>query len=160
MVRIALICALVFVTMTPVAANERSDAIRLINQARTSQKLARLQTSTKLNKVALLHAKELEKRGYGLRSRFNSHVSLDGSDIRQRMAKGGVKSCVSVENLAWGQKTAQEVVSNWLDSKGHIYNIMYPKITRIGLARHNRTWVMVASKPCKRKLQNLFSPKS
>lgn len=156
MKHLPLICAMALMTLSPAMANERSDAIRLINKARTAQGLPRLSTSTKLNKVALLHAQELESRGYGLKSRFNSHRSLDGSNMTQRMAKVGVKSCVSVENLAWGQKSAQEVVNDWLVSKDHLKNIMYPKINRIGLARHNRTWVMVASKACKRRLRNLF----
>jgi len=159
MKRLTVLCAVAVMSITPAMANERTDAIRLINKARLAQGLPRLSTSGQLNTIALLHAQELERRGYGLKSRFNAHRSLDGSDLTQRMAKGGVKSCVSVENLAWGQKSADEVVKDWLLSKGHVKNIMYPKINRIGLARHNRTWVMVASKACKRRLRNLFGAK-
>jgi uncharacterized protein YkwD len=146
--------------LTPVSASPATDAIKLINKARASQNLGRLSTSSPLNKAAMAHAKELESRGYGLRSRFKSHYSLDGSNPRQRLAKVGVKSCVTVENLAWGQKSAEEVVSNWLASKEHRYNAFYPDVTRIGLAVSDRTWVMVASMPCKRSLRSLFKAKS
>ena len=142
--------------VTPLSANPASDAIRLINKARASQNLGRLTKSANLNKAALAHANELERRGYGLKSRFNSHYSLDGSGPRERLAKVGVNSCVTVENLAWGQKDAEEVVNDWLASEGHRVNIFYTAITRIGIAVSDRTWVMVASKPCKRRLRNLF----
>jgi uncharacterized protein YkwD len=135
------------------SANPASDAIKLINKARASQDLGRLSKSSNLNKAALAHAKELERRGYGLASRFKSHYSLDGSGPRERLAKVGVKSCVTVENLAWGQKNATEVVTDWLNSEGHRVNMLYPKITRVGVAKSGKTWVMVASKPCKRRLR-------
>jgi uncharacterized protein YkwD len=143
--------------LSPVPASPASDAIKLINKARVSQNLGRLSKSSALNKAALAHAKELERRGYGVKSRFKSHYSLDGSDVRERLAKVGAKSCITVENLAWGQTSAEEVVNDWLNSKGHRFNMLYPKITRIGVAVSDRTWVMVASKPCKRRLRNLFN---
>ena len=141
--------------LTPASANPVSDAVKLINKARASQNLGRLSKSFNLNRAALAHAKELERRGYGLNSRFKSHYSLDGSGPRERLAKVGENSCVTVENLAWGQKNADEVVTDWLSSKGHRVNIFYPKITRIGVAFSGKTWVMVASKPCKRRLRIL-----
>jgi uncharacterized protein YkwD len=142
--------------LIPASANPASDAIKLINKARASQNLGRLVKSEALNRAALAHAKELERRGYGLKSRFKSHYSLDGSDVSERLAKVGAKSCVTVENLAWGQTSAKEVVNDWMQSKGHRFNILYPKLTRIGVALSDQTWVMVASKPCRRRLRNLF----
>ena len=149
------VVAICIFMLSPASAGPASDAMKLINKARVSQNLGRLSRSSNLNRAALAHAKELERRGYGLKSRFKSHYSLDGSGPRERLAKVGVNSCVTVENLAWGQKTATEVVNDWLNSKGHRTNMFYPKITRIGLAMSGRTWVMVASKPCYRRLRKL-----
>jgi len=38
------------------------------------------------------------------------------------------------ENIAYGPKTADEVVQGWLDSPGHCANIMDPRFAEMGIA--------------------------
>ncbi|HJR68496.1 MAG TPA: CAP domain-containing protein, partial [Gammaproteobacteria bacterium] len=40
----------------------------------------------------------------------------------------------SGENVAAGQRTAEEVVEAWLDSPGHCATLMEPKFTETGIA--------------------------
>ena len=37
------------------------------------------------------------------------------------------------ENIAWGQKTPEEVVTGWMNSSGHRANILSSKFTFIGV---------------------------
>jgi uncharacterized protein YkwD len=38
------------------------------------------------------------------------------------------------ENIAYGAKSAEEVVQSWLDSPGHCENIMDPRFAEMGIA--------------------------
>jgi uncharacterized protein YkwD len=38
------------------------------------------------------------------------------------------------ENIAYGPKSADEVVQGWLDSPGHCENIMDPRFAEMGIA--------------------------
>lgn len=136
-------------TSTPSTQNVSKEGIRLINQQRRANGFSKLATSERLNRVAKRHAIETERRGYGLNSTFNVHTSLDGSSVTDRIKKSGYRSCLSVENAAWGQKDAPEVITDWVVSDGHRFNTFHPKITHVGMAKSGKVWIMVGSKPCK-----------
>jgi uncharacterized protein YkwD len=40
------------------------------------------------------------------------------------------------ENIAWGQRSAQEAMSSWMSSSGHRANILNPSYRRIGVAAY------------------------
>lgn len=125
--------------------------LKLVNKERRKRGLSALTRSSNLNRAAMAYAKELTRRGYGLHSTFNSHVGLNGSNVTSRTRAAGINACVSLENLAWGQKDTDEVFRDWMTSAGHKKNILYPKITHFGMAHYGRTWVMMGSKNCKRR---------
>lgn len=45
------------------------------------------------------------------------------------------------ENIAMGQKTAKEVVNEWMNSPGHKANILNAKYGLIGVGYYNGYWV-------------------
>ncbi len=45
------------------------------------------------------------------------------------------------ENIAKGQRSAEEVVKDWMNSPGHRANILNPKYTLIGVGYYNGFWV-------------------
>ena len=58
------------------------------------------------------------------------------------------------ENIAYGPKTAEEVVQGWLDSPGHCENIMDPRFAEMGIAfaagrasRRGLFWVQLLVAP-------------
>ena len=58
------------------------------------------------------------------------------------------------ENIAYGPKSAEEVVQGWLSSPGHCENIMDPRFAEMGIAyapgrasRRGLYWVQVLADP-------------
>jgi uncharacterized protein YkwD len=57
------------------------------------------------------------------------------------------------ENIAFGPRTADEVVRGWLDSPGHCANIMDPRFAQMGIAyaashaKRGLFWVQLFAQP-------------
>ncbi len=49
---------------------------------------------------------------------------------------GGVSYRGAGENIAWGQKTPEQVMNGWMNSAGHRANILNEKFTSIGVGYH------------------------
>jgi len=94
-----------------------------------------LQWNETLYKSALGHAKEMT------RYNFFAHYSIDGDDIGDRLEKYGYDWQVAGENLGEGQKSFDEVLQDWLDSKSHCKMLMNPKVNEMAVATHGRYWV-------------------
>jgi uncharacterized protein YkwD len=62
------------------------------------------------------------------------HAGSDGSTPAQRVARSGYSWRNVGENVAAGQRTAEEVVDDWLSSPGHCANIMEPEYREMGAA--------------------------
>ncbi len=84
---------------------------------------------------ALGHAKEMT------RYNFFAHFSIDGDDIGDRLESYGYDWQVAGENLGEGQKSFDEVLKDWLDSKSHCKMLMNPKVNEMAVATHGRYWV-------------------
>ena len=84
---------------------------------------------------ALGHAKEMT------RYNFFAHFSIDGDDIGDRLESYGYDWQVAGENLGEGQRSFDEVLQDWLDSKSHCKMLMNPKVNEMAVATHGRYWV-------------------
>jgi uncharacterized protein YkwD len=49
------------------------------------------------------------------------------------MKQQGIDFKAAGENIAAGQKTAEEVMDGWMNSEGHRANILNPDFTHIGI---------------------------
>lgn len=115
----------------------RQEALRLVNQARASNRRCgtrafsaapALQLDARLNRAAEQHALSMAQQ------RKLQHEGIDGSTPAQRAAAAGYAWHAVGENIAAGPTTAAAVVQLWLDSPGHCANLMSPEFTQMGLA--------------------------
>ena len=76
-----------------------------------------------------------------VRFNFFSHENLKGQDPFKRLANANIKFWKAAENIAAGQRTAEEVYTSWMGSPGHRRNIEDCSLTYhgIGLARGAHT---------------------
>jgi uncharacterized protein YkwD len=86
-----------------------------------------LSMDTKLRCAARNHSRDMATRGY-----FD-HVSPDGDDIADRLARAGFEWSAIGENIARGQESPAEVMQGWMDSPGHCANILEPRFDFIGV---------------------------
>lgn len=105
-----------------------SEVITLVNAERAKYNLAPLTTEKNLSAAALTRAKEIVKSF--------SHTRPDGTSFSTVLKEHGVSYRISGENIAWGQRTPQEVVSGWMNSPGHRANILNERFTSIGVGYH------------------------
>jgi len=94
-----------------------------------------LEWNDTLYESALGHAKEMT------RYNFFAHFSIDGDDIGDRLEAYGYDWQVAGENLGEGQKSFEEVLQDWLDSRSHCRMLMNPKVNEMAVATHGRYWV-------------------
>ena len=101
-----------------------SEVVRLVNIERGKYGLSPLTARNDLTEYAQLRSKEIV-------SNFE-HVRPDGSNpLQYVMGLGGIH--YSGENIAYGQRTPEEVVKAWMNSEGHRKNILSSNFTSIGV---------------------------
>ena len=98
--------------------------------------------------VALGHAADMAQHNYF------EHEDRAGHSPADRVRAVGYPEKLVGENIAYGPKTADEVVQGWLDSPGHCENIMDPRFAEMGIAyaagrasKRGLYWVQVLADP-------------
>jgi uncharacterized protein YkwD len=98
--------------------------------------------------VALGHAADMAEHNYF------EHQDLTGRSPAQRVRAVGYQEKLVGENIAYGPKSAEEVVQGWLDSPGHCENIMDPRFAEMGIAyaagrasKRGLYWVQLLADP-------------
>jgi uncharacterized protein YkwD len=114
-----------------------SRALQLVNEARargarcgerTFAPAPPVKLSGTLANVALGHAADMARHDYF------EHQDLSGRSPADRVRAVGYPEKLVGENIAYGPKSAEEVVQGWLDSPGHCENIMDPRFAEMGIA--------------------------
>jgi uncharacterized protein YkwD len=133
-----------------------SRVLDLVNQARartvrcgekTFSPARPLALSGTLDGVALGHASDMADNDYF------EHTDLSGHTPADRVRAVGYREKLVGENIAFGPRTADEVVQGWLDSPGHCENIMDPRFVEMGVAfapahrKRGLYWVQVLTQP-------------
>lgn len=62
-----------------------------------------------------------------------SHTRPNGTSFSTALKEQGVSYRRAGENIAWGQRSPEEVVNAWMNSEGHRANIMNSNFTKIGV---------------------------
>lgn len=106
---------------------QADEVLRLVNQERSKQGLKALTLSDELTNVATIKAKDMRDKNY-----FDHTSPTYGSpfDMMQRF---GIQYQSAGENIAAGQKTAQEVMDSWMNSSGHRANILNANYEQLGV---------------------------
>jgi uncharacterized protein YkwD len=104
--------------------------------------------SETLAEVAFGHADDMARHNYF------EHEDRGGHSPADRVRAVGYPEKLVGENIAYGPKTADEVVQGWLDSPGHCENIMDPRFGEMGIAfaaghasRRGLFWVQLLVAP-------------
>ncbi len=113
-----------------------SQVFELTNQIRRKSRLSLLRWNHQLIAVAQNHSRDMAKNGR------MSHTGSDNSKLRLRAERTGYRGYLG-ENVAWGQRTPEEVINSWMNSSGHRSNILNPNYKEIGVGYLNGYWTQV-----------------
>jgi uncharacterized protein YkwD len=112
-------------------------ALQLVNEVRargarcgerTFAPAPPVKLSDTLAGVAFGHATDMARHNYF------EHEDRTGHSPADRVRAVGYQEKLVGENIAYGPKSADEVVKGWLDSPGHCENIMDPRFAEMGIA--------------------------
>ncbi|KMT20991.1 CAP domain-containing protein [Clostridium cylindrosporum] len=100
---------------------------RLVNVERQKAGLKPLTLDTTLSNGARAKSQDMADKNY-----FDHNSPTYGSPF-DMMKKFGISYSSAGENIAMGQPTAQEVMTDWMNSPGHRANILSAKFGKIGV---------------------------
>lgn len=106
--------------------SEVQQVVALVNKERKAQGLDALSMDAGMQKAAKARAKEIV-------TKF-SHERPNGKQCFTILKSYNVSYTLVAENIAAGQRSAQEVMNGWMHSSGHKKNILNKSFSRIGVA--------------------------
>ena len=101
------------------------EVLRLVNIERSKAGLSSLTTNATLKAAA-------DKRAQETKTSF-SHTRPNGSKFSTVLQEYGISYRTAGENIAYGQRSPQEVVNGWMNSPGHRANILNSSFGKIGI---------------------------
>ena len=115
--------------------------VEIVNQRRAEVGLSPMKYNAALQPIADLRVKELET--------LFDHTRPNGSSCFTAFDELGVTYHNAGENIAYGYKTAEDVMAAWMASTGHRANILNADYTEIAVALDPKTknWVQVFRRP-------------
>lgn len=120
--------------------------LKLVNQERSKAGVPALTLSDQLTNIAYIKAKDMADKNY-----FSHESPTYGSPF-DMLKKFGVSYTAAGENIAAGQKTAEEVMNSWMNSSGHKANILNKNYTQLGVGfyrggQYGTEWVQLFTRP-------------
>lgn len=120
--------------------------LKLVNAERKKAGLQPLTLSEKLTNIAYTKAKDMAEKNY-----FSHQSPTYGSPF-DMLKQFGVSFSAAGENIAAGQKSAEEVMDSWMNSSGHKANILNANYTQLGVGfyrggQYGTEWVQLFIKP-------------
>jgi len=103
------------------------EVIRLVNVERAKAGLSSLKYDWELARVAEYKSQDMHDKKYF------SHTSPTYGSPFTMLKNFGISYKSAGENIAMGQRSAQEVVKAWMNSEGHRANILNKNYTHIGI---------------------------
>jgi len=105
-----------------------NEVLQLVNAERRKTGAPAVCLNDKLTRAAAVHTADMVRTGR------LSHQGSDGSWPADRVTRQGYSWRAVGENIAAGQRDAQEVVRSWMNSPGHRRNILNPAYKNMGYA--------------------------
>lgn len=99
--------------------------LELVNEERAKAGLTALELDTDITAAANVRAVEI-KQSF-------SHTRPNGTSFSTALKEQGVSYRGSGENIAWGQKSPEQVMDGWMNSEGHRANILNANFKNIGI---------------------------
>lgn len=103
-----------------------TEVVKLVNAERSKRGLQTLQQDWQVSRVARYKSQDMINKGY-----FAHQSPTFGSPFKM-MESFNIKFSAAAENIAYGQRTPQEVMNSWMNSPGHRNNILSPIYTHMG----------------------------
>jgi uncharacterized protein YkwD len=115
-----------------------SQVVTLVNRARLAKGCRALRVDARLVTAARLHSADMATYHYF------SHTGRNGSTYASRVRATGYPSPLG-ENIAWGYRSAVEVMNAWMNSAGHRANILNcaSKATGVGYDPRKNMWTQM-----------------
>lgn len=114
---------------TKVSPDTEQYMLDLINAERQKSGVPPLSFDSQLTKLAQIRAKELAEK-YD-----PTHLRPDGRDwVTIFNEEGGYSFGFAGENIAYGQRTVDEVMNSWYNSSGHYSNMVNSNYKHVGIA--------------------------
>ena len=105
--------------------------VTLVNEERAKAGLSTLTVDSSLQAAADVRAREIE-------TSF-SHTRPDGTSFSTAIKAQGISYRTAGENIAYGQRSPEEVVNAWMNSEGHRANILNAGYTKIGVGYYQNS---------------------
>lgn len=101
---------------------------QLVNEERAKAGLPALEFDTEIASAALVRANEI--------TTSFSHTRPDGRKFSTVLTDNGIRFTGAGENIAWGQKSPEQVMEAWMNSDGHRANILDANFNKIGVGHY------------------------
>jgi uncharacterized protein YkwD len=105
----------------------RAGMLAEVNARRAETGAPPLTLDPRLGEAAQRHAEDMLRRSY------YDHESLEGLRPRDRVAQAGYRAGLVAENIARGPTSVEEVMSAWMQSRGHRSNLLNPAFREMGV---------------------------
>lgn len=107
--------------------------VDLVNEERAKAGLSEMKLDMDVTAAADVRAREI-KQSF-------SHTRPDGSSFSTVLQQQGVSYRGCGENIAWGQRTPEQVMNGWMNSEGHRANILNKNYKNIGVGFYQENGV-------------------
>ncbi len=114
-----------------VFSSQEETVLELVNNERIKKGYGALTINDALQQAARKRAREIAEKF--------SHERPNGSSASTVINEYGIQCIMFGENIAMGQISAQQVMSEWLDSPGHRENILEQQYDKIGIGVYEHT---------------------
>lgn len=108
-------------------AQQAEEMLSLVNGVRADNGVAPLRLNSVMNQAAYAHSYDMAHNNYF------SHTGLNGSTFSQRLAAAGYTGSPRGENIAAGNLTVAATFNQWLNSSGHLNNMLNPNSNEMGI---------------------------
>jgi len=106
---------------------EMEEMLRLVNEIRTQNGAQPLRLNIYLNDAAYKHSKDMGENNY-----FD-HTGLNGSSFSERAIASGYQGSPRSENIAAGNAKTQATFQQWVNSSGHLNNMLNSGHNEMGI---------------------------
>ncbi|HZM38629.1 MAG TPA: CAP domain-containing protein [Acidimicrobiales bacterium] len=123
-------------TTAPPQVSPVDQVVALVNDARAhaATPCGPIQLEPRLTAAAQAHSDDMANRN------FFDHANPDGVTWDQRIRATGIVTRATAENIARGQRSADQVMADWMASDGHRENIVNCAFNFIGIGLNRTAW--------------------
>ncbi len=141
-----------------IIALDAAQAEDMINAYRAKNGLNPLRLNANLIRAAQIHSQDLS------RADRISHYGSDGSDTLERVERTGYRPRLTAENVGTGQRSLNEVIKGWKNSRDHNANLLLPDAEEFGIAmvhapdtKFKTFWTLVLGAPMRATSNNAIN---